>query len=149
MRKGFANSTSSRWNADTSELISPWPSKFSKGKLTLTRLPPRTGLRGHTYRLLPGPSRLRLRSGAFSVVIVKSWKRLPAHLVLSPSVSIVKNQLDRHWSKIFPAAPVLLMSPFIDNFLNTVTLDYSCFPLTPNPRPAYVVIIGPRGYSYH
>ncbi len=38
MRKGFANSTSSRWNADSSELISSWPSKFSKMKLTLTRL---------------------------------------------------------------------------------------------------------------
>ncbi len=38
MRKGFANSTSSRWNADASELISSWPSKFSKEKLTLTQL---------------------------------------------------------------------------------------------------------------
>ncbi len=38
MRKGFASSTSSRWNADASELTSSWPSKFSKVKLTLTRL---------------------------------------------------------------------------------------------------------------
>ncbi len=38
MRKGFANSTSSRWNADASELISSWSSKFSKDKLILTRL---------------------------------------------------------------------------------------------------------------
>ncbi len=38
MRKGFANSTSSRWNADASELTSSWPSKCSKEKLTLTRL---------------------------------------------------------------------------------------------------------------
>ncbi len=37
-RKGFANSTSSRWNTDASELISSWASKFSKEKLTLTRL---------------------------------------------------------------------------------------------------------------
>ncbi len=29
--------------------------------------PPRAGLRGHTYRLLQGPSRFRRRSGAFSV----------------------------------------------------------------------------------
>ncbi len=33
--------------------------------------PPRAGLRGHTYRLLQGPSRLRRGSGAFSVRIVK------------------------------------------------------------------------------
>ncbi len=38
MRKGFANSTSSRWNADASELTSSWPSKFSKENLTLIRL---------------------------------------------------------------------------------------------------------------
>ncbi len=68
--------------------------------------PPRAGLRGHTYRLLQGPSRLRRRSGAFSVRILKFWNRLPAHLVFSPSVSIFKKQLDRQWSEIFPAAPV-------------------------------------------
>ncbi len=58
----------------------------------------------HTFRLLQGPSRLRRRSCAFSVRIVKFWNRLPAHLVLAPSVSISKKQLDRHWSKIFHAA---------------------------------------------
>ncbi len=38
--------------------------------------PSQAGLRGHTYRLLQGPSRLRRRSGAFSVRIVKFWNRL-------------------------------------------------------------------------
>ncbi len=33
--------------------------------------PPRAGPRGHAYRLLQGPSRLRRRSGAFSVLAVK------------------------------------------------------------------------------
>ncbi len=46
--------------------------------------PPRAGLRGYTYRLLQGPSRLRRKSGAFSVRIVKFWNRLPAHLALAP-----------------------------------------------------------------
>ncbi len=52
--------------------------------------PPRAGLRGHAYRLLQGPSRLRRRSGAFSVRVVKYWNRFPAHLVLAPSASIFK-----------------------------------------------------------
>ncbi len=52
--------------------------------------PPRAGLRGHIYRLLQGPSRLRRKSSAFSVRVVKYWNRLPAHLVLAPSVSIFK-----------------------------------------------------------
>ncbi len=68
--------------------------------------PPRAGLRGHTYRLLQGPNRLRRRSGAISVRIVKSWHTLPTHLVLAPSVSYFKKQLDRHWFEICPAAPV-------------------------------------------
>ncbi len=37
MRKGFANSNPSRWNADAFELTSFWRSKFSKVKLTVTR----------------------------------------------------------------------------------------------------------------
>ncbi len=52
--------------------------------------PPRAGLRGHTCRLLQGPSRLRRRSGAFSVRVVKYWNRLPTPLVLSLSVSSKK-----------------------------------------------------------
>ncbi len=143
MRKGFADSTSSRWNADASELISSLnPAEFFLR-------PPRAGLRGHTYRLLQGPSRLRRRSGAFSVRVVKYWNRRPAHLDLAPSVSTFKKQLDRHWFEIFPAAPLLLLSPFIDHFLNTATTGYLCFPLTSNPCPANVVIIGPRGHPCH
>ncbi len=38
MRKGFANSASSHWKADLSELTSSWPSRFPKVKLTLSRL---------------------------------------------------------------------------------------------------------------
>ncbi len=68
--------------------------------------PPRAGLRGHTYRLLQGSSRLLCRSGAFSVRVVNYWIRLPAPLVLSPSVSVFKKQLDRQWSEIFSAALV-------------------------------------------
>ncbi len=64
---------------------------------------------------------------------VKYWNRLLTHLVLSPSAPIFKKQLDRQWSEIFPAAPVQFLSPFIDNFLYTVTPDYLCFALPPIP----------------
>ncbi len=75
------------------ELILPF--NIFKGEVDLNPSefflrPPRAGLRGHTYRFLQGPSRLRRRSGAFSVRIVKYWNRLPARLVLAPSVSIFK-----------------------------------------------------------
>ncbi len=62
--------------------------------------PPKAGLREHTHRLPHGPSR------GFSVCIVIYWNKLPAHLVLSPLVSIFKKQLVFQWSKIFPTAPV-------------------------------------------
>ncbi len=85
--------------------------KIFKGEVNLNPSdffirPPRAGQRGDTCRLLQGPSRLRRRSGYLSVRVVKYWNRLPAHLVLSPSVSIFKKQLDRQWSEIFPAAPM-------------------------------------------
>ncbi len=85
--------------------------KIFKGEVDLNPFgfflrPARAGLLGHTYRLLQGPSRLRRWSSAFSVRVVKFWNRLPAHLVLSPLVSIFKKQLGRQWSEIVPAAPV-------------------------------------------
>ncbi len=90
--------------------------------------PPRAGLRGHTYRLLQEPSRLRHMSGAFSVRVVKYWNRLPAPLALSPSVSIFKKQLNHQWFEIFSAAPMRILFPFINIFLYIVTPDDVCFP---------------------
>ncbi len=108
MRKGLASSNSSRRRLSAALILA---FNIFKGEVDLNPFhfflrPPRDSLRGHTYRLVQGPSRLRRRSGAFSVRDVKHGTRLPAHLVLSPSVSIFKNQLDRQWSEIFPAAPV-------------------------------------------
>ncbi len=50
---------------------------ISKGKVGLSKSdlflrPPQTGLRGHTYRLLQGPSRLRRRSGALFLYASKN-----------------------------------------------------------------------------
>ncbi len=73
--------------------------------------PPRAGLRGHTYRLLQGPSRLRRRSGAFSVRIVKFWNRLPAHLVLPPSVSIFKKTVGPSLVRNFPCSTCVTSVP--------------------------------------
>ncbi len=55
--------------------------KIFKGEINLNpsdfiRHPPRAGLRGHTYRLLQRPSRLRRRNSAFSVRVVKYRNRL-------------------------------------------------------------------------
>ncbi len=80
--------------------------KFSKAKLTLTRVNCSSAHPEPVYEgTLTGPSRLRRRSGAFSVRIVKLWNRFPAHQVLLPLVSMNKKQFDRQLSKIFPTAP--------------------------------------------
>ncbi len=68
---------------------------------------PQIGVRGHICRLLQGESRLRHRTSAFFVRVVKCWNRLPTSVVLSPSVSISKKHLERQWSEIFPASPLL------------------------------------------
>ncbi len=59
--------------------ISHAPLNKEHGYIVDSQVYKHNGLRGHTYRLLQGPSRLRRRSGAFSVRIVKYWNRLPAH----------------------------------------------------------------------
>ncbi len=95
--------------ADSYHLILAF--KIFKGEVDLSPSdyffrPPRTGLRGHTYKDLQGPNRLRRRSGAFSVRVVKYWNELLAPQVLLPSVSMFEKQLDRQSSENFPYIPV-------------------------------------------
>ncbi len=129
-------------------------SNIFKGKVILNPpdyflRPPRAGLLGHTYRLLQGPSLLRRRSGAFPDRAVKCWNRLPAHLVLSPSVSIFKKTV----------GPSMVRNLSCSTCVISVPIHWHCslycypklfmFSLTPNSRPVYAVITGPRGHSYH
>ncbi len=80
MRKDFANSTSSHWNAGVSELTSPWLSRFSDFFLRQ----PRPRLRGQAYRLLLGPGYPRRRRGVFSEHVVKYWSRLSCYPQFPP-----------------------------------------------------------------
>ncbi len=115
MRRGFANATSSRWNAFVSEVTSFWPSTFSKEKLTLTRL---ISSSAHHEPVYEGTHTDYCRYQAiFDSAAVPSPFGLrnsgtcPAHIVLSPSLFIFRKQLDRHWFKILPAAPFGTVTP--------------------------------------
>ncbi len=90
----------------------------------------RAGLRGHTYRLLQGPSSLRRRSGVFSVRLLTYWNRFPVHLVLSPSPFTFSIYLTVGASVvgIFPASPVLFPIHF-PALLPQVTYVF------PSPQP--------------
>ncbi len=85
--------------------------------------PPRAGLRGHTYRFLQGPSRLRRRSGVFCLD-----SEILEQTTSTPSVSIFKKQLDRQWSEIVPAVTAKILFLSIDIFLYIVTPGYLQFP---------------------
>ncbi len=129
MRKGFANSTSSRWNVDTSEKMSSGSSKFSKVKFTFTLLTsptPSRATRAHlpiTARTKPSLTRCLFSSGS---EILEQTARTSNLVILS---IYLQKQLDRQWSEIFPATPMFFLSLFIGIFLFTVTPDYLCFPL--------------------
>ncbi len=102
----FTNSTSSRWNADASELTSSWPSKFSKMKLTLTRLTsssvhPEPGSESTPTDYYKDQAVINAPSGTFSIRFVKYWNKLTAPLVLSPSVSIFKTSWTANGPKSF------------------------------------------------
>ncbi len=111
MRKGFANSISSRWNTDASELTF----KIFKGEVDLSpsyffNRPPRSVLREHTYRLLQGPN-----SGAFPVRVGKYWSRLLPPLVMSV---FKKNVLAVNGAKYFLQHLCNFLFPFTDIFLH-------------------------------
>ncbi len=144
MRKCFASSTSScrRLRPDLTLAFKIFKGEAHLNPSDFFTRPPRAGLRGHTCRLLQGPSRLRRRSGAFLVWFVKYWNRLPAPLALSPSVPIFKKQLDRQW--------------LCSTCVNTVPLHRNfsqyCNPrlfMLHLPTCTAVVIAGPCGHSYH
>ncbi len=73
--------------------------------------PPRACLRGHTYGLLQGPSRLRRRSGAIPVRLVKYWSRLPAHIVLAAFVSIFKKTVGPSLVRNLPRSTCITFVP--------------------------------------
>ncbi len=153
MRKGFTKSTSSRWNADTSELTSSWPSNSSQVKFILARQAsssahPEPGYEGtladcckdqaiFDARVVP----FRFRSwntgtdaGTSSLVTISIYLQKPVgpSMVQNFSCSTCVISFPIHWHFSLWCCPRLYL-----------------FSLTPNPRPAYVVITGPRGHSYH
>ncbi len=154
MRKGFANSTSFRWNADASELTSSWPSKSSEVKLTLTRVTsssvhPKPGYEGtptdynttrikssstqERWHLSSGREILEQTFGTSSLVTLSIYlqKTVGPSMVRNLSCSTCVLSVPIHWQFSLYCYPQLFM-----------------FSLTPNLRPVYVVITGPRGHSY-
>ncbi len=111
--------------------------------------PPRPGLRGYTYWLLQGPSRLWRRTGASSVRVVKLWNRLSAHLVFSPPVSFFKKTVRPSMVRNLPCSNCIISLPIHWKFFSIFLSWLFIFSFNPNPRPAYVVITGPRGHFYH
>ncbi len=134
MMKGFTNSTSSRWNADASELISSWTSTFSKEKLILTRLNSSSAHPEPVYEAhVPITARTKQSSAQERCLLRLDCEILEKTYSTSSLVTLsifLQKNLDRN----------LPCSTCVTSLLQILTL---------NPRPAYVIIIGPRGHSYH
>ncbi len=64
--------------------------------------PARSGLTGHPYKVLQGPSQCRRRGSAFSIGVMKYWNKLPVSVITAPSVNIFKKRLEKVWTKILP-----------------------------------------------
>ncbi len=84
-------------------------------------LPARRSLRGLSFKVLQGASRLQRRGSEFSVRVVIYWNRLSASVVTAPSVNVFKKRLEKVWTEVFPHLP---------HWLNTQPL-----PLSPTPPP--------------
>lgn len=59
---------------------------------------PRTGTRGHPFKLYPQQARTSLRKNSFALRVVNTWNSLPTFVVISKTVNTFKNRLDKYWS---------------------------------------------------
>ena len=59
---------------------------------------PRTGTRGHPFKLYPQQARTSLRKNSFALRVVDVWNSLPSYVVTSKTVNTFKNRLDKYWS---------------------------------------------------
>ncbi len=126
MRKGFANSTASHWNAGPSELTSSRPSKISKLKLILTRLNsssahPRLDTRAHlpiTSRIKPPSTQEQClfcscgeilkqiaRTSSLVTLSVYLQKTVGPSIVQNLSGSTCVNSVPLHWHFLFIVIP--------------------------------------------
>lgn len=53
-----------------------------------------TSLRGHQYKLKRKHAKLELRANFFSQRVIEEWNKLPASVVQTESVEILKKRLD-------------------------------------------------------
>ncbi len=93
-------------------------------------LPSRRGLRGHPYKVLQRASHRRRRGSAFSVRVVKYWKKLPASVATAPSVNVFKKKLEKVWTEVFLHLSLWLNTHF----------SISPPPIPPAPHPLTVII---------
>ncbi len=106
----------------------------------------RAGLRWHTYLLLQGPSRLRCRSGVFSVRLLTYWNRFPVRLV---TLTIYLQYLSNSWSVSGPKSFLHHLYYFPIHF--PIQRNFSLhghprllmFSLALNPQLVYVFITCP------
>ncbi len=61
-----------------------------------------SSLRGHILKLHHRRFRLNRRKAAFAVRIVEPWNKLPAFVIGSPTVDVLKSGLDACWTKWYP-----------------------------------------------
>ncbi len=152
MRKGSANSTSSRWNADASDLTLSWLSKFSKVNLTLTRL---TSSSAH-----PEQGYERTNTDSFKDQAVFDAGVVPSQFESWNTGTDLRHTLSCHhqylssknsWTVNGPTFCVQHLCNFCSHLLKFfIRLPQTIYvSLTPKVWPAYVIITGPRDYSYH
>ncbi len=121
------------WSLPAWPLLPPTPSRATKTHLPITA---RTKLSSTQERCLlsSGCEVLEQTSSASSLVT------LSIYLQKTVGPSMVRNR---------PCSTCVTFVPIHWQFSQYCYPRLFIFTLTPNPRPAYVVITGPRGHSHH
>ncbi len=74
-----------------------------------------------SHWILQNKSHRRKSGSAFSMRVVKYWYKLPASVVMGPSVNIFKKRLDQVWKEVFPHLPVTYHYWVTAHFPNSLT----------------------------
>ncbi len=72
----------------------------------LVILPPtRRSQKRHSYKVHQGTTYRRRGGSAFSMRVMQHWNKLPASVVMVPSVNVFKNMLETVWTEVIIISP--------------------------------------------
>ena len=56
-------------------------------------------IRGHPFKIIKQNCKKGVRKYYFKYRVTEQWNNLPLHIVIAPSLNVIKNRLDKLWER--------------------------------------------------